>query len=284
MSTAHLVKSVFARLHRLFSIPARVLDNARIRTKLVGGFALVIALAAVVAWVGLSAVARVDTALADLYDNGLQPIRQLNGAAQAVADFDRDVRAHVLSTDAGTMALLENQIAKDENELIALIDQFKKTAQAKAQQERLGQIDQAWQAFRPMASQVLELSRQKKKKDAAALVAGSYQQVVEFVDTGLSDLARASEDIAATAREAAAQTVAGSRRQVIAAAGAAVVIGLFLAFAIASGITRGLRVVMASSRQVADADLPAFAPARRGWPPGTHRTRRCRRSPGASRT
>ena len=72
-------------------------------------------------------------------------------------------------------------------------------------------------------------------------MAGSYQQIVEFLDSGLSDLARASEDIASTTREDAAKTtVASARRQVMAAAGAAIVVGLLLAVLIASGITRGL--------------------------------------------
>jgi methyl-accepting chemotaxis protein len=258
MSRSYLVKPVFARLRRLFAVPIQQLNDVRIRTKLVGGFGVVIALTAVVAWVGLAAVARVDAELAELYDNGLQPIRQLNGAAQAVSDFDRDVRAHVLAGDAATMATLEDQMGKDEKELVTLLDEFKKTGQAAKQKERLTQIDQAWQAFRPMATQVIELSRQKKKKEAAELVAGPYQQVAEFVDSGLSDLARASEDIAATARDSAKTTVAASRRRVLAAAGAVVVLGLLLAVTIASRITGGLRVVMESSRQVAEVDLPSL--------------------------
>jgi methyl-accepting chemotaxis protein len=259
MSASTLIRLAAAGARRSLAVPAKMLNNARIRTKLVGGFGLIIALAAVVAWVGLAAVARVDGELADLYDNGLQPIRQLNGAAQAVSDFDRDVRAHVLAGDAGAMATIEDQMAKDEKELFTLLEEFKKTGQATKQKERLTQIDQAWQALRPMATQVIDLSRQKKKKkEAAELVAGPYQQVVEFVDSGLSDLARASEDIAATARENAKTAVAASRRQVLAVAGAAVVFGILLALVIASGITRGLRVLMASSRQVAEVDLPSL--------------------------
>jgi methyl-accepting chemotaxis protein len=258
MRAPRVFRSVFAALRRWLNVPARLANDLGIRTKLVGGFGLVVALAAVVAWVGINAVGRVDSELANLYENGLQPIRQLNGAAQAVADFDRDVRAHVLATDSATVNMLADQISKDEQELTTLLDEFKKSEQAKKQQERLAQIDQAWQAFRPMATQVTNLSAGGKKKEAAALVAGPYQQIAEFLDTGLSDLARASEDIASTARDNAATTVVAARRQVMLAAGAVIGLGLLLAALIASGIIRGLRVVMASSRQVADTDLPSM--------------------------
>ena len=126
-----MFRSVFAALRRWLNVPARLASDLSIRTKLAGGFGLVVALAAVVAWAGLNAVGRVDSELADLYDNGLQPIRQLNGAAQAVADFDRDVRAHVLATDSATINMLADQIGKDENELTTLLDEY--------QEDRAGQ-------------------------------------------------------------------------------------------------------------------------------------------------
>ena len=156
------------------------------------------------------------------------------------------------------MKVLADQMGKDETELKALLDEFKKTGQAEKQKERLTQIDQAWQAFRPIAGQVTDLSTAGKKKDAAELVAGSYQQIVDYVDTGLSDLARASEDIAATDRERSKTTVASARKRVIVAAGVAVAVGFLAAVFIGSGIMRGLRLVMGSSRQVSDVDLPAL--------------------------
>jgi methyl-accepting chemotaxis protein len=258
MHARQMMQASGSFLRRLVTIPSRFANNLGIRTKLFGGFGLVTGLAALVAWVGLAAVASVDGELTNLYQNGLQPIRQLNGAAQAVADFDRDVRAHVLATDAGGMATLAEQITKDEEELTTLLGEFKKTDQAKVQQEKLAQLDQAWQAFKPVAAEVVSLSAKGKKRAAAELVAGTYQGVAGFLDTGLSDLARASEDIAAKARDDASAVVAASRRRVMTAAGAALALGLVLAVLIASGIIRGLRTVIESSRQVADADLPSL--------------------------
>jgi methyl-accepting chemotaxis protein len=258
MRVRQLSRAALTGLHRWWTVPARFANNLGIRTKLLGGFGVVTALAGFVAWAGLGAISIVDGELANLYENGLQPIRQLNGAAQAVADFDRDVRAHVLAADAGSMATLAEQIAKDETELKTLLDEFKRTGQAKTQQEKLTQLDQAWQAFRPLATEVLTVSAQGKKKAAAELVAGPYQGVASFLDTGLSDLARVSEDIAAEAREDAAAAAAASRRRVLAAAGAAMVLGILMALLIASGIIQGLRAVMRSSRQVSDVDLPAL--------------------------
>jgi methyl-accepting chemotaxis protein len=252
------VRAALARLRRASTIPVRFADNLTIRTKLVTGFGLVIALASLVAWAGLGAVGRVESALADLYDDGLQPIRQLSGAVQAVAAFDRHVHSHVMAADAATMNMLVEQVAKEEQSLTTQLDAFKKTEQGKKQQERLTQIDQAWQAFRPMATQVLELSGQMKKKEAAELLNGPYGQVFGFIDSGLTELARASEDIAAAARAAGRGTAATARRRVLSAAAVAVFLGLALAIFTASGITRGLKVVMASSRQVAEVDLPAF--------------------------
>jgi len=258
MNALGVAKSIAARASRLGQVPVQWLNGLRLRTKLLGGFGLVLVLTLAVAYVGLSSVGRVHAQLADLYDDGLQPIREIAGANQNVVYFDRDVRAHVLARDASTLARLAEQIDKDERDFKALMDEFRKTDQGKSQQERLTQLDQAWSAFRPAATEVLRLSGQMKKKEAQAALDGSYQQILDFVDSGLSALARASEDLAVKSRENSDRTAVQARRIVVIAAGAAFVLGLGLALLIAYSVTGALGTVVERARQVAEVDLKSL--------------------------
>ena len=248
-------KMGLGRLASLASVSTGWIVNMRVRTKLLGAFGLVSLLTVVVAFTGLRGVTAIDKELVSLYEDGLQPIRRIINANQNVVYFDRDVRSHVLATDPAEMSRLTEQIAKDERDFKALLDEYRKTSQAQAQKEKLTQLDQAWAAFRPSATEVLALSTQGKKADAQAALAGAYQQVLGFIDTSLTDLSRASEDLADKNMAEAKGTTASSSRAVWIASTLAMVFGIGLALFMASGFTSALSLVVARARQVADKDL-----------------------------
>ena len=214
MSLISRVKRLAVRVARIGSVPARALNNLRMRSKLLAGFTVVLALAGLVAVIGLQGVSRLDGELVNLYDNALQPIRQISGANQQVIYFDRDVHAHILSSDPAAMEEIKQRIAKDDNELNGLIAQYRKTEHAAKQKERLDQFEQAWQAFKGVADEVVGLSAQSKKQEATELLSGNYRQILDYVDSSLADLARTSEDLGAAGRDAAAKTVTSSRNLV----------------------------------------------------------------------
>ncbi|HEY3380176.1 MAG TPA: methyl-accepting chemotaxis protein [Vicinamibacterales bacterium] len=255
MSGLQKAKAGLARVMSGGAVTARWVGNRSVRTKLLGGFGIVLALTMAVAYSGLAGVGMIGVELEQMYDEGLQPIRLIITANENVVYFDRDVRSHVLTHDTAEMSRITEQLDKEEKEFKSLLDEFRKTEQAKLQKERLAQLDQAWQAFRPMATEVLTLSSQMKKAEAQAAMSGGYQQVLGFIDTGLSDLARASEDLAAAGRDDAARTAAFSRRMVWLTAGLALVFGLGLALLTASSFTRSLSMIVARARQVANTDL-----------------------------
>ncbi len=252
---------LLARMARVLTAPAHWANDLRVRTKLLGAFGLVLGLMLVVAFVGLKGVGTTSARLAQLYDDGLQPIRQVSDATRNVAYFDRDVRGHILSRDAVEMGRLSDQIDREEREFKALLAEFRRTSQAQLQKERLAQIDQAWQAFRPMATEVLALSARMKKNEALDALNGSYQQVLGFIDTSLTDLARASEDLAAKTRDDSDRGAAVTRRAVWAAAGLALLLGLGLALLTAATLTRALSLIVIRARQVADTDLASMTQA-----------------------
>ena len=83
----------------------------------------------------------------------------------------------------------------------ALLDQYRRTSHADKQKDRLVQFDQAWEAFGTAANEVLALSTQSKTAEATELLSSRYRQILDFVDGGLTELARTSEDLAAAGQK-----------------------------------------------------------------------------------
>jgi methyl-accepting chemotaxis protein len=236
-----------------------VFNNFKTRTKLLVGFTLVLLLTLGVAAVGLRGVTGLNDTLVSLHDDALQPIREIGAANQCALRFDRDVHAHVLAKDADQMARYAGQIEKDEREMKALLDEYRKTAPAAKQRARLAQFDQAWLAFRAVSIEVLALSgRPATKNEAAALLAGRYRQTLDYIDDCLGQLARTSEDLASEDQKAALSAVVSSRNLLLGAAASTLILGFVLAILIARNMTLALKQVVAVAQQVADVDLKAL--------------------------
>ncbi len=225
------------------------------RTKLLSGFGLMLAVTVAVGSVGYKGVQRLEAEIDELHDNALVPTRHVVTASQLVVAFDRDVLTHVMVQDPERMAAITTALADRESEIKRHLAEYRKTPQAEKLKEKVDQLDEAWKALRQATDEILSLSSGGRKAEAQAQLDGAYRQIVDFIDGFLVDLSRVNEDLANTARESAAATVASLRLQTFMATIGAFLVGLVLALTLAGGITRPLHRVVALAKQVGDVDL-----------------------------
>ncbi|NOH01716.1 MAG: HAMP domain-containing protein [Chloroflexi bacterium] len=232
-----------------------------IRNKLLLAFAAVLALTAIVGAVGVNAANTINNMLNSMYLNNLEPIRQVAVANQYLIYFDRDVLAHVIASDKPTMDALVTKMDDDEKQMMALLDEYRKTDLTDKEKELLAQFDAAWPEYRAIANKIIELSYAKNNEEAMALINGEGKDKIKVADDTLTALVKLNEELGKKAYDDSAVLYAQSRNIIIAVAVAAVLAGLGVAFFLARSMANAAKLMAQTAEQIAQTDLASLAQA-----------------------
>jgi methyl-accepting chemotaxis protein len=217
------------------------MKNVRVRTKLLGGFAAVLALMVVV---GVLSIVKLGS---------------VGASVDAVANGSLPRLVAIRNVDASSMDYRGTQFA-------ILAQPARKAALSAALRQRAGEVDSTFAGFMRIAAdekdrryggQVKALWNQYVKRsaagtDAALINSGKlYTQLQSAIDTWGAD-SRADAD---AIRAAADSTRRSSVRMIIVLIVVALLAGTTLALLIGSGIARGVGQLLAAARGIAEGDV-----------------------------
>lgn len=147
--------------------------NTKLGTKLVGGFTIVAAIAAIIGTVGIMSLNKVNDADTAMYEGSTRAIVDLGEMSTSFQRIRVNMRDLISATDrseaekcAATIADLSERITKAGNE-------YEKTITGTEARPMLADFREAHKAYTQLIQQVLPLVRAHKDKEARAMIASN---------------------------------------------------------------------------------------------------------------
>ncbi len=235
------------------------LEEASVKTKLLGAFGALLVLTALVGGVSLFGLKSVNHEADDLARKWLAGVSHLAEARSAVILVRELEIKHSKTDDNSYHAEYEDKIAEALKGLDARISAYRPLVEGDEEAALLADYDKAWKAYTGFQAKVLKLGREKKQQDAADIADGASSMAFDETLGALNVLLGYSQSGGQAAAQAA--TAVYSRSQAITAALLllAVVTGALLGLAITRSLLRQLggdpSSALTVAKAVAEGDL-----------------------------
>jgi methyl-accepting chemotaxis protein len=231
------------------------LSDIKIGAKLMGGFVLVLILAAAQSLYGAYAVGEVNDQSNEIASHWL-PSVQLTGAISTQAARLRTVQfQHVLTTAEDEKNVLEKEMGS----LLTSLDKEKQgfLALIKDPQERkqFESFDTEWKKYLSQKTEIVQLSRQRRDEEAQDLLKGPARQTFDAGMAHLKSLADLSQAGAQTARNEGATLQTRMKYGILLALVIMIGSGLFIAVTLSRMISGGVSHAAHLAGKVAQGDL-----------------------------
>jgi methyl-accepting chemotaxis protein len=234
--------------------------NLRIGVKLsivMGILLLIMAAMGVLAINRLSVVNDQSTIIATNWLPSVDVIDKLN---MNTSDLRVAQGAHIMSTTDEEMAKAEAEI-EAQNKIIAenrkIYEPMISSAEEKALYDKFGQ---QWDEYLQQSQKVIELSRQNKNDEAAAIFKGEARKTFDDASVTLAALAKLNKDGADAASNEGDAIYAAARLTVIVSLAAAIIFGIAAAFLLVRGISRPASAIAATLQTMSTGNLDIEVP------------------------
>ena len=233
------------------------LKDVKIGNKLMGGFALVLCLAALQSLFAIFQVHQLSQNSSRIADQLLPGTATTGEISTQVSRLRAMQFQYVLTFGEDERRSLEKEmdgLGQAGNQALAALADL-------ASQEPLKslhtQLASAWKAYLAQHAEVVQLARQRRDEEAQEILKGASRQTFDALMVQVRELARTSQADAKQARD----TNEGLRTQVwggnLGALALTVVLGLLIARSLSRAISGGIGYAAQVTRQVAQGDLSA---------------------------
>ena len=244
------------------------LARVSVGRQLYAAFSLVLVLTAVVGGVALNGLARVDAQAAGLADKWLRGVGLLADMRNALVEAREFEIKHSRTADASYHSEYEEKIGASAKAVAATLTQYEGLASSDQERALLGKFGKGWAEYQKAEQRVVALGHDKKQRDAADISDGVASMAF---DESLGALDALSQYGFKGGKEAATLVSAiytGARLWLAGLLGAALVLGIGMAYAITRHLLRQLGgepiVAAAVAKAVAEGDLTTPIPLRAG--------------------
>ncbi len=229
-----------------------VLAKMKLGTRLGAGFALILILLTVVAYIGITRLAASNAALDDIVNNKTVKVQQANEMQDQINIIARSIRNIALSNDADFMKQEKDRIDKARDKFGATFSELEKTVVSARGKEILGRVKENQAATRPLVDKALALGLANKNEEAAQVLFKEVRQPQGRVLAELEALVAYQTDLAKKATADAAQAYAQTRWLMFVLSAGAIFLGTLAAICLTLGITRPINRVVAGLDEGAD--------------------------------
>lgn len=230
-------------------------SNLCLRAKLVASFGVVLFM---MVGMGLFAVWQlrlVNDASTDISTNWLPSVNAVSLVRDSVRVLRQTEFEHVLETDAAAMLRVEQSMAQNQEGFAQHSKAYEGLISSPQEQQMWGQFKQFHQSYMGTHDHLLALSRKNQTEEARGLLAGASRQefskMAEVLDKLVALNTAGGEQASKTGDKRYAQSLVA----IFGVLGAAVLLGLGLAMALANGISRPVQQAVAEIDRMADGDL-----------------------------
>ena len=229
--------------------------NMKIGLRLTLGFAVVLALMAALAVVGINGMASVQGRLDEIVQDNMHKMDLNNKMARSLNDVQRLMRTLMLLKDPAGQAAQRKAIDKSRAEYNDAFDELIKLPASEKGKSLRASIKENALVVRPINDKVIELSASGKTEEAIALLLGEARPAAQKWQTAI-DVNIAFQDEGTKADYAAAQAAyASANNMMLTLAGLAIALGALLAWFLTRSITSPIGEALTAVNRLADGDL-----------------------------
>ena len=165
------------------------LNQLRMRTRLLGAFAIATAITLVIGVLGVNATSRQADTTASLYDNQLLPVRELANANMQALYISRNLNTYVITNDPAEITRLKGRIEERLKNYKELMAKYRATQLAPKEIELLGKLDAAWPIYLAAEAKVFQLADEGKDALRKLITTGDIFIHIETLRrSGIEDL------------------------------------------------------------------------------------------------
>jgi len=231
------------------------LKDIKIGSKLMGGFLLVLALAAIQALVAIFGTAALNSHSRALAEHWL-PATSHAGAIGTQSSLLRAAQfQQVLSFGEDERKALEKQMEGLRDQVGQSLQAYAALSLEDAERAHLAKLQDAWKKYVAQQAEIVDLARQRRDEEALDILKGPALQTFQTLGAELRAMAKMAADGAEQARSASAELQTVVTYANLAGLAVTIVLGLLIARALTRAITGGVSYVAALTRKVAEGDL-----------------------------
>ncbi len=231
------------------------MGNLKIATRLYVGFGLLVAIMVLVVSAALVQMATMRASAADVDNNWLPSVEEVNLLNTAISDYRATEMQHILNTDD----VAKNNIEKDLESIQARIktsrSKYEKLISTKEEQGLYDEFAAAREAYLKIHKEVMEFSRRNDAEGARQLLEGESKKNFERSSDILDKLVLMNHDGSVAAAKTSAEAYVAGRNMMAVAMVVAVLLALIAATYITRSITKPLSEALDVAANVATGNL-----------------------------
>lgn len=230
--------------------------NLTIGKRLAIGFGLLVALAAIQGFWGLSYMSVLNVRIDHVYTRNLLEIKGLSGMQSDLYRMRVDTLSHILSRSDGEMAQLAQDIQQQRQQIETILEQYKATPRLPVEQKLFDNYQSNFKKYaESIAHDVLSPSTAGDKGKAMTLFQGRLAVEFRQAHDVLDDLIDYNNNIARTDYEYAVADYRTVSSWVLGLIVTIIVVGFVISVWVTRSITRPIKAAVNIAKRVATGDL-----------------------------
>jgi methyl-accepting chemotaxis protein len=230
-------------------------DNLSIRTKLMGGFGLVLAIALLQSLLAIGRLSAVNDKSTELSTNWLVSVRVLGDLNGDLADYRLTRFKLLLADDDKAVAAVESDLQSLDAKRATHRKAYQQVISSPEEQKLADDFDAKWKTYLAFNGQLLELARAKNRDGLQGLLGGAAVEAYKQTDAALDKLIEVNTAGATAASAEATDIYHRSRALLLGGLVLMVALGFTIAWVVSRKIALAADSVARSVRRIADGDL-----------------------------
>jgi methyl-accepting chemotaxis protein len=229
-----------------------------IRTKLLAGFGFVIAVTIVVAVLGVTSLASLDSKTSVISSTDLPSVQTIGDINTAEGAYRRSQMQHILSLDQTEMKNAEKDLAERGRLVTTLFDRYAPTLSDARDRALWTAARSDWQSYVKASAGVTTASRANRDETALAILNGQARDIFQRLDDRLATWSNYNRGLASADAASAHSTFTSARTLLILLAAIATLISLAVAVLLSRSIIRAVRTARDRLGQLRREDIAAL--------------------------
>lgn len=229
--------------------------NMKIGVRLTLGFAIVLALMAALAVIGINGMATVEGRLDDIVKNNVYKTRLNNDMATSLNDVQRLMRTLLLLKDPAAQATQRKSIEVARSKYNEAFDALEKTTASEKGKTIRGKIKGFAAAARALNDKVIELSTAGKAEESLKLLMDEARPASQKWQEAVNENTALQEENITAASAAASKGYDSAFQLMLTLASVAIVFGALLAWFLTRSITGPVNQALKVANHLAEGDL-----------------------------
>ena len=227
------------------------LSNIKIGAKLIGAFAVVLAIATAQSLVGVHELKMINEKSTEIAENWLPSVKLTSRINTTTSDLRIAQLQHVLADNDAAMDAFEKEIAALTSTMETDRAAYVKLISSSDEQRLYDAFSADWKRYLEQWPQVHKLSRAQKTAEAQALLNGDARKAFDAASDELNKLIALNDAGAAKASKEGDDLYAHAKLVVFAALGVMIALGMTVAWVLSRELARGVGHAAEVMRRVA---------------------------------